>query len=552
MHISSLVLRGCAAAILTLSASLTGADACTSLIAAKGATADGSVMVTYAADSHNLYGELYRQPAADHAPGTMRPVIEWDTNKRLGEIPEVAHTYSTVGNMNEHGLVIAESTWGGREELAGTGLIDYGSLIYITLQRAKTAREAINVMTGLVKDYGYASSGESFSIADPDEVWVMELIGKGKADKGAVWVARRVPDGYISGHANHPRIHKFPLKDKTGETIYSPDVIKFARQQGYFDGKDEDFDFSRTYAVTDFGALRGCDARVWSYFNRFHKGMDAYLPWIDRAEGEPMPLWVKPDSLLTATDMKWMMRDQFENTPYDMTTDVGAGPFKVPYRWRPMEFEVDSVKYVHERAIATQQTGWSFVAQLRSELPEYLRGLLWFGTDDANTCVYLPVFCSVTRVPLQLGHGDTNTFDRNSNFWMNSLVANQAYNRYSQMIPDIRKVQKSLEDSILVDVNKAIVELPEFDDETARLLTDDLLEIWAQKATDRYRELATFLFVKFMDGNIKKQAPDGSFLRTEEGIPAYPDFGGYDDPRYFENIARTTGDRLKVRDIDYK
>lgn len=552
MHISSLVLRGCAAAILTLSASLTGADACTSLIAAKGATADGSVMVTYAADSHNLYGELYRQPAADHAPGTMRPVIEWDTNKRLGEIPEVAHTYSTVGNMNEHGLVIAESTWGGREELAGTGLIDYGSLIYITLQRAKTAREAIKVMTGLVKDYGYASSGESFSIADPDEVWVMELIGKGKADKGAVWVARRVPDGYISGHANHPRIHKFPLKDKTGETIYSPDVIKFARQQGYFDGKDEDFDFSRTYAVTDFGALRGCDARVWSYFNRFHKGMDAYLPWIDRAEGEPMPLWVKPDSLLTATDMKWMMRDHFENTPYDMTTDVGAGPFKVPYRWRPMEFEVDSVKYVHERAIATQQTGWSFVAQLRSDLPGYLRGLLWFGTDDANTCVYLPVFCSVTRVPLQLGHGDTNTFDRNSNFWMNSLVANQAYNRYSQMIPDIRKVQKSLEDSILVDVNKAIVELPEFDDETARLLTDDLLEIWAQKATDRYRELATFLFVKFMDGNIKKQAPDGSFLRTEEGIPAYPDFGGYDDPRYFENIARTTGDRLKVRDIDYK
>ena len=552
MHISSLVLRGCAAAILTLSASLTGADACTSLIAAKGATADGSVMVTYAADSHNLYGELYRQPAADHAPGTMRPVIEWDTNKRLGEIPEVAHTYSTVGNMNEHGLVIAESTWGGREELAGTGLIDYGSLIYITLQRAKTAREAIKVMTGLVKDYGYASSGESFSIADPDEVWVMELIGKGKADKGAVWVARRVPDGYISGHANHPRIHKFPLKDKTGETIYSPDVIKFARQQGYFAGKDEDFDFSRTYAVTDFGALRGCDARVWSYFNRFHKGMDAYLPWIDRAEGEPMPLWVKPDSLLTATDMKWMMRDHFENTPYDMTTDVGAGPFKVPYRWRPMEFEVDSVKYVHERAIATQQTGWSFVAQLRSDLPGYLRGLLWFGTDDANTCVYLPVFCSVTRVPLQLGHGDTNTFDRNSNFWMNSLVANQAYNRYSQMIPDIRKVQKSLEDSILVDVNKAIVELPEFDDESARLLTDDLLEIWAQKATDRYRELATFLFVKFMDGNIKKQAPDGSFLRTEEGIPAYPDFGGYDDPRYFENIARTTGDRLKVRDIDYK
>lgn len=527
------------------------ADACTSLIAAKGATADGSVMVTYAADSHNLYGELYRQPAADHPAGTMRPVIEWDTNKRLGEIPEVAHTYSTVGNINEHGLVIAESTWGGREELAGTGIIDYGSLIYITLQRAKTAREAIDVMTRLVKDYGYASSGESFSIADPDEVWVMDLIGKGKAGKDAVWVARRVPDGYISGHANHPRIHKFPLKDKSGETIYSPDVIKFARQQGYFNGKDEDFDFSKAYSVTDFGALRGCDARVWSYFNKFAKGMEEYLPWIDRAEGEPMPLWVKPDTTLTADDMKWMMRDHYEGTPYDMTEDVGAGPFKVPYRWRPMEFEVDSVKYVHERAIATQQTGWSFVAQLRSDLPDYLRGLLWFGTDDANTCVYLPVFCSVTEVPLQLGHGDTNTFDRNSNFWMNNLVANQAYNRYSQMIPDIRRVQKNLEDSIAVDVDKAIRELPQFDRDDAVGLTNDLLAIWAANATDQYRDLATFLFVKFMDGNIKKQNPDGSFLRTEEGIPASPAFGGYDDPRYFENIAKTTGDRLKVREINY-
>ncbi len=551
MNISARLILGGAIAAAVATGSLMTAEACTSLVAAKGATTDGSVLVTYAADSHNLYGELYRQPAADHPKGTMRPVIEWDTNKRLGEIPEVEHTYSTVGNMNEHGLVIAESTWGGREELAGTGLIDYGSLIYITLQRAKTAREAIKVMTRLVKDYGYASEGESFSIADPDEVWIMDLIGKGKAGKDAVWVARRVPDGYISGHANHPRIHKFPLKDKSGETIYSPDVVKFARSQGYFDGKDEEFDFSKAYAVTDFGALRGCDARVWSYFNKFSKGMDEYLPWIDRAEGEPMPLWVKPDSLLTADDLKWMMRDHFEGTPYDMTTDVGAGPFKVPYRWRPMEFEVDSVKYVHERAIATQQTGWSFVAQLRKDLPDYLRGLLWFGTDDANTCVYLPVFCSVTEIPLQLGHGDTNTFDRNSNFWMNSLVANQAYNRYSQMIPDIRKVQKGLEDSIAVDVNKAIVELPQFAREDAVALTNDLLAIWAGKATDSYRDLATFLFVKFMDGNIKKQAPDGSFLRTEEGIPAYPDFGGYDDPRYFENIAKTTGDRLKVREIRY-
>ena len=548
MHISSLVLRGCAAAILTLSASLTGADACTSLIAAKGATADGSVMVTYAADSHNLYGELYRQPAADHAPGTMRPVIEWDTNKRLGEIPEVAHTYSTVGNMNEHGLVIAESTWGGREELAGTGLIDYGSLIYITLQRAKTAREAIKVMTGLVKDYGYASSGESFSIADPDEVWVMELIGKGKADKGAVWVARRVPDGYISGHANHPRIHKFPLKDKTGETIYSPDVIKFARQQGYFAGKDEDFDFSRTYAVTDFGALRGCDARVWSYFNRFHKGMDAYLPWIDRAEGEPMPLWVKPDSLLTATDMKWMMRDHFENTPYDMTTDVGAGPFKVPYRWRPMEFEVDSVKYVHERAIATQQTGFSLVAQLNDKAPDLMRGILWFGVDDANTCVYIPMYCCLDSVPHEFarGNGDMLTLSWDAAFWVTNFVANQAYNRYSQMIPDIRAVQRPLEDTLTSEVNILLAEVPSLDPDAARKLLNEHSADWSRKYTERYRKLGEYLLVKYLDGNIKKER-DGRFARTPEGMPESPVFGGYDE-RYYRSIANDPdgGERLKT------
>ncbi len=527
------------------------ADACTSLIAAKGATADGSVMVTYAADSHNLYGELYNQPAADHPAGTMRKIVEWDTGKPLGEIPEVPHTYATIGNMNEHGLAIAESTWGGREELAGTGIIDYGSLIYVTLQRAKTAREAIKVMTNLVKDYGYASSGESFSIADPDEAWVMELIGKGKADKGAVWVARRVPDGHISGHANHPRIHKFPLKDKTGETIYSPDVIKFARSQGYFNGKDEDFDFSKAYGVTDFGALRGCDARVWAYFNKFSKGMDAYLPWIDRAEGEPMPLWVKPDSLLTASDMKWMMRDHFEGTPYDMTNDIGAGPYKVPYRWRPMTFTVDSVEYTHERAIATQQTGFSFVAQLRGDLPAYLRGLLWFGTDDANTSVYLPVFCSVKKAPAQLAHGDINTLDWNSSFWVNNYVANQAYNRYSLMIPDIRRVQSKLERDIEEDVRVAIEQIPAFsDEEICHNLTQDLADIWAERATTEYKKLGDYLFVKFLDGNMKKTDADHNFVKSEHGMPVYPEFPGYDD-RYFRTIVDDAGPRLRVNKISY-
>lgn len=420
-------------------AATSAAIACTSLIATPGATADNSVMITYAADSHNLYGELYSKPAADHAPGAMREVRDWDTGRYLGEIPEISHTYATVGNMNEHGLAISESTWGGHEELVDTtGIIDYGSLIYITLERAKTAREAIKVMTDLVNKYGYASSGESFSIADGKEAWIMELIGKGSKEKGAVWVARRIPDGMISGHANHPRIHKFPLDDP--ETLYSPDVIDFARKQGYYKGKDKDFDFSLAYAVTDFGALRGCDARVWSFFNRHASGMDKYLQWINEGDTEAvMPLWVKPDSALTVRDMQWAMRDHFEDTPFDMTQDIGAGPFKVPYRWRPMTFTVDGTEYTHERAIATQQTGFTFVAQLRDQVPAPMKGILWFGVDDANTCVYVPIYCCVTEVPYCYAHGngDMLTLSWDAAFWVHNYVANQAYNRYSQIIAEL-------------------------------------------------------------------------------------------------------------------
>ena len=534
---------------IALAAMTAPADAlaCTSLIAAKGATADGSVMVTYAADSHNLYGELYNQPAADHAKGAMRKIVEWDTGKPLGEIPEVPHTYATIGNMNEHGLVIAESTWGGREELAGTGIIDYGSLIYVTLQRAKTAREALKTMTDLVKEYGYASSGESFSIADADEAWILELIGKGKADKGAVWVARRVPDGHIAGHANHPRIHKFPLKDKSGETLYSPDVIKFARQQGYFNGKDEDFDFSKAYGVTDFGALRGCDARVWAYFNKFAKGMDAYLPWIDRAEGEPMPLWVKPDSPVSATDMKWMMRDHYEGTPMDMTQDIGAGPYSVPYRWRPMTFKVDGKEYLNERAIATQQTGFSFVSQMNSSHPEMMRGILWFGVDDANTCVYVPMYNSITSVPHEFakGNGDLLTLSWDAAFWVNSYVANQAYHQYSKMIDDIRRVQKAEEDTLEREVKAFLTEIPSLDPDAARSLLNDHSAIASRRYLKRYKDLGDYLLVKYMDGNIKREK-DGEFERTPEGMPVSPIYGGYDE-RYYRSIAKETGDRLLVK-----
>ena len=534
---------------LALTMTSAAAIACTSLIAAPGATDSGSSMITYAADSHTLYGALYHQSPADHKKGAMRQVVEWDTGRHLGEIAESRHTYSTIGNMNEHGLTIAESTWGGRPELEGSGLIDYGSLIYITLQRASTAREAIKVMTDLVKEYGYASSGESFSIADPDEVWIMELIGKGKADKGAVWVARRVPEGHICGHANHARIHKFPLNDK--ETLYSDDVIDFARKQGYYSGKDEDFDFSRAYAITDAGALRGCDARVWAYFNRFapQGTMDKYIPWIMEGSGEPLPLWVKPAKELSASDLKDMMRDHFEGTLLDMNNDIGAGPFDCPYRWRPMEYTVDGQTYTHERAIATQQTGFSFVADINKNRHDAMRGILWFGVDDANTCVYIPVFSSNTTVPRALDEktADLLTLSWDSMFWVNNYVANQAYNRYSQMIPDIRRVQGELESHLTDEVARMSEEYNGMDFAIVSEELNSFTDKAANDVTKRYKDLGDYLFVKYLDGNIKKEK-DGHFERSAEGMPVQPTFGGYNE-RYFRSIVNDAGERLKVREV---
>ena len=539
------------AALMAASAAVP-AMACTSLIATPGATTDGSAMITYAADSHTLYGELYSTPAADHAPGEMRKVYDWDTGRYLGEIPQPPHTYATVGNMNEHGLAISESTWGGREELYdSTGVVDYGSLIYITLERAKTAREAIAVMTQLVRDHGYASEGESFSIADGKEAWIMEMIGKGGKSKGAVWVARRVPDGMISGHANHARIHTFPLNDP--ETLYSPDVISFAREQGYFTGPDSVFDFSKAYAVTDFGALRGCDARVWSFFNRHSKGMDKWLPWINAAEGEPMPLWVRPEKPLSVRDMQWSMRDHFENTPFDMTKDVGAGPFGVPYRWRPMTFKVDSVEYTNERAIATQQTGFTFVAQLRDKVPQGMKGVLWFGVDDTNTCVYVPMYCCLTKVPhcYAPGNGDMLTLSWDAAFWVHNYVANQAYNRYSQMIPDIRRVQNALEDSIAAATTQIEAEALRLDDAARNALLSKHSTYWAEHSTKEFKKLGDYLFVKFLDGNIKRETEPGKFKRTPQGHCASPQFGGYSE-QYYRSVANDAGERLRVKEINFK
>lgn len=521
--------------------------ACTSLIAGKNATADGSVMVTYAADSHTLYGELYNTPGSKHEPGEMRKIYEWDTGKYLGEIPQISETFTTIGNMNEHGLTISESTWGGRPELNDTtGIMDYGSLIYVTLERARTPREAIKIMTDLVATYGYHSSGETFSIADANEAWIMDLIGKGGKEKGAVWVARRVPDDCISGHANQARIHKFPLKDKEN-TLYSADVIKFARKMGYFDGKDEDFSFAMAYGENDPATCRGCDARVWSYFNRYADGMDAYLPWAMEAKGEVLPLWVKPDRKVGLNDMKWMMRDHFEGTPMDMTQDIGAGPFGVPYRWRPMTFKVDGKEYLNERAIATQQTGFSFVSQMNAAYPELMRGILWFGVDDANTCVYVPMYNSITDIPYEFakGNGDLLTFSRDAAFWVNNYVANQAYHQYNKMIDDIRRVQKAEEDTLEREVLMFADEVGSLDPDAARSLLNDHSSIASRRYLKRYQDLGDYLLVKYIDGNIKREK-DGEFERTPEGMPVSPIYGGYDE-RYYRSIVNETGDRLLVK-----
>lgn len=538
--------------ILAVSAAVaTDAEACTNLIAAKGATTDGSVMMTYSADSHNLYGFLHHSPAARHAAGETRKISEWDTNKPMGEIPQVAQTYNVIGNMNEHQVVIGESTWGGREELAdttGQAVMDYGSLIYVTLERAKTAREALDIMADLVARHGYASGGESFTIADKNEVWVMEMIGKG-AEKGAVWIAVRIPDNAITGHANEPRIRKVNLKDKAN-VRYAKDMISFARKRGYFTGKDEDFSFADVYGTHEASTRRGCDARVWSYFRRFSKDADRYFAWCNGDSDEPMPLYIVPDRKVSLAEMQEAMRDHFEGTPYEMTSDIGAGPYHVPYRWRPMEYEVDGKKYCMERAIATQQTGWSYVSQSRSWLPDPVGGVLWFGTDDTGTTVYMPIYCGVTEVPAELAEGDINTLSLGSNFWVNNIVANQAYNRYDQMIPDIRKVQSRLEKGFQdsrAEVEKNLVQTVETGDiEGYRKAVNAEAASVAKEATDSYRDLAGYLFVKYMDGNVKKTDEKGDFIKSEYDMPVYPTFPGY-DKRYYEQIVKEKGEHFLVK-----
>ena len=492
--------------MLAVATIATPALACTNFIITRGASTDGSVMVTYAADSHALYGALYKHnPAAKYNP--MLAVYEWDSGKYLGDIPEAQKTYATVGNMNEHSVIITETTFGGRSELRNpSGLIDYGSLIYITLQRATTAREAIDIIVELANTYGYYSSGESFSIADENEAWIMELIGKGKDKKGIVWVARRIPDGYISAHANQARITTFPLNDKEN-CLYAEDVISLAREKGYFSGKDEEFSFAGAYAPLDFSALRGCEARVWSFFRMFAEGMDKYE---DYAMGynphNPMPLWVKPTNKISPKQVFDAMRDHYEGTKMDMTTDIGAGGHGLPYRWRPMNFEVDGKSYLNERAIATQQTAFWLCGQARKDKV----GILWFGMDDAATSCLTPIYCNTTEVPATMAEGNGSMLDHSdtSAFWIFNRVTNFAYLRYDLMSKDIRKVVDHWENTMLKEVETIDAKLAGLSEKALKKQTTEYSLATAQKLFDAWTRLDKYLLLKYIDGNVKSENAD--------------------------------------------
>ena len=523
--------------------------ACTNFLVGKKASTDGSTMISYSADSYNLYGELYHWPAKKYNAGELLKVYEWDSGRYLGEIPQVLQTYNVVGNMNEHQLAIGETTFTGRRELSDPhGIMDYGSLIYITLQRAKNAREAIKIMTDLVREHGYASTGESFSIADPNEVWVMELIGKGEGNKGAVWVAVRIPDDCVSAHANQARIQQFPLNDPDN-CIYSPDVISFAREKGYYTGSDEDFSFAQAYAPIDFGALRFCEARVWSFFNHVNKDMAEYVSYAKGETTDPMPLYIKPDRKLSLRDVQNYMRDHYEGTDLDWRYDVGAGPFNSPYRWSPLTWEVDSEQYCNERPIATQQTGFSFVSQSRSWLPNEIGGILWFGLDDAAQSVYYPIYVGNTTMPkeMEVGNGDLYTFTWESAFWIHNWVSNMVYDRYSDKIVHVQELQDKLESSFEAnqpEIEEKALALYKESKEDALKFLNDYSNTTITEGLQEWKKMGEYMMVKYLDGVVKKEE-NGKFKYNEHGQPASPDRPGYPE-EHLRKVIEETGDKYKV------
>ena len=528
------------------------ASACTNFIVGKDASVDGSVSCTYSADEYGMFIGLQHFPAGTHKKGEMRDVVDWDTHVYHGQIPEAPVTYTVNGNINEYQVTIGETTCGGREEMIDPqGIIDYGSLIHIALQRSKTAREAIKVMTTLAQTYGYCSSGESFTICDPNEAWIMEMLGKGPGSKGVVWVAQRIPDNAISGHANQSRIGKFNMKDKKN-VMYSKDVIKFARDKGWFTGKDADFSWKMVYSAPDFAGRRICDARVWAFFNRFVKGMDRYLPWAlgKDKNAEDMPLWVIPDKKLSVQDVEAAMRDHFEGTPMALdSTDIGGGVWQMPYRPTPLYYEVNGKKYFNERPTSTQQTGFSYVSQMRSWLPRQIGGVLWFGNDDGNMVAYTPIYCGNTVPPecYDTPGADAVTFSMKNAYWVCNWVSNMVYPRYSLMFPSLKAVRDSLDQSYFAqqaEVEARAVELCKTSEEEAVKYLNTYSNTKAQQMLERWKELAFYLIVKYNDMAVKPDQ-NGKFLRTKEGLGATVKRVG-SAAAFQKKLAETTGDKFLV------
>ena len=525
--------------------------ACTNIIVGKKASVDGSVLVSYSADSYGCYGVMQHFAPGCHPQGSVRPVYDWETNAYKGTIPEAPVTYNVVGNMNEHQVTIAETTFGGREELVDTtGLLDYGSLIYIALQRSRTAREAIDVMTSLVAEYGYCSEGETFTLADPQEAWIMEMVGKGPGVKGAVWVAVRIPDDCVCAHANQSRIHRFMHYDKK-ECLFAKDVVSFARSKGLYKGKDKDFDFAATYCPIDFSGARACEARVWGFYRLCVDGMDRYFEYASGKDltATPMDLFYRPNKQLSVQDVQAAMRDQYEGTPLDMTHDAGAGVYQSPYRPRPLFWEHEGKKYFNERPIGTQQSSFTFVAQMRASLPDAIGGVLWFANDDSKTSAYTPVYCCVDTIPAcyTKTSGDDVSFSFKSAFWMCNWVANMVYPRFSLLYPDLEKRRTALEKSFFnqqQEVEAKALQLYGQDSKKAVAYLTDYSTAMADRMMEEWMQLAQFLIVKYND-NVVKPETDGVFLRTKDGLGAKVQSVGYPKATY-DRIIKETDDRFLV------
>ena len=529
------------------------AEACSNFIVGKKASVDGSVMCSYSADDYGMFQYLCHYPAAKHAKGEMRKIYDWDSNKYHGEIPEAAETYNVIGNINEWQVTIGETTYGGREEMVdSTGIMDYGSLIYVALQRSKTAREAIKVMTTLANTYGYNSGGETFTICDPNEAWIMEMMGKGAGSKGAVWVALRIPDDAICAHANQSRIGKFNMKDKKN-VMYAKDVVSFARSKGWFKGKDADFSWKMAYAKPDFSGRRFCDARAWAMLNHFYD-MSPYLDWAlgKNPDAQDMPLWVVPNKKVSVQDVENVMRDHYEGTPLSVAdgSDIGGGIWEMPYRPTPLMYKVDGKQYFNERPVSTQQSGFVFVSQMRSWLPREIGGVFWFANDDANMAAFTPVYCSMTERPecYNTPGADAVHFSKKNAYWVCNMTSNMVYPRYSLMFPTLKEVRDSLDNSYFAaqaGVEKKAQELYAQNPQAAVKYLNDYSVEKAQQMLARWNQLFEFMVVKYNDMIIKPTDKNGTFKKTPYGLGATPVRPGYPE-KFAKQLVKQSGDKFLV------